>query len=185
MSVATSYAKALYGAAKDKKASSSDLDQLENQMDDFSEMLNTSSDLNRALLGPIVTAKDKTAIINELGKKAAYSSLFVQFLSMLATKGRLPVFHKIRESFTSVRLEAEGGVSGRLVSAEPLNDADVEGLAKAFGKKLGKRVAFIVSTDPSLLAGMRVTVGGVTYDGTLRSQLQQLRDQVVSGVSAD
>ena len=55
---------------------------------------------------------------------------------------------------------------------------DVEALAKAFGKKLNKRVAFHVSTDPSLLAGMKVTVNGVTYDGTLRSQLQKLRDQI-------
>jgi F-type H+-transporting ATPase subunit delta len=87
----------------------------------------------------------------------------------------------ILESYNSVRLLAEGGVPGRLVAAEPVSDQDVQGLAQAFSKKLGKKVAFQVSTDPSLLAGMKVTVNGVTYDGTLRSQLQRLRDRLVAG----
>ena len=36
-----------------------------------------------------------------------------------------------------------------------------------------------------ILAGMKVTVNGVTYDGTLRSQLQKLRDQVAMGVTGN
>jgi F-type H+-transporting ATPase subunit delta len=91
------------------------------------------------------------------------------------------VFGEIRNAYRSVRLEAEGGVSGRLVSADPLSESDIKGLADAFQRKLGKPVAFRVSTDPSLLAGMKVIVNGVTYDGTLKSQLQQLRDLVVAG----
>jgi F0F1-type ATP synthase delta subunit len=43
---------------------------------------------------------------------------------------------------------------------------------------LGRKVAFRVSTDPSLLAGVRVTVSGVTYDGTLKAQLEQLKDKI-------
>jgi F-type H+-transporting ATPase subunit delta len=182
MSLATSYAKALYAAAKESKTGAVDLDQLENQMDSFAQILDTSEDARRALQGPAVNSQEKIAIIEQIAAKAGYSKIFMQFLTLLAQKGRLPAFHDLRDAFTAVRLEAEGGISGRLVSAEAVNDADLKSLADAFGRKLGKRVAFRVSTDPSLLAGMKVTVGGVTYDGTLRSQLQQLRDRLVSGM---
>jgi F0F1-type ATP synthase delta subunit len=63
-----------------------------------------------------------------------------------------------------------------------MNEADVKNLAKAFSEKLGKRVAFQSSTEPALLAGLKVTVNGVTYDGTLRSQIQKLRDYFVAGL---
>jgi F-type H+-transporting ATPase subunit delta len=85
---------------------------------------------------------------------------------------------EVRDTFSEVRLNAEGGVTGKLVSAEPMTDADVQSLSAAFTRKLGRKVAFRVSTDPGLLAGVRVTVNGVTYDGTLKAQLEQLRDKI-------
>ncbi len=89
----------------------------------------------------------------------------------------------MREAFHVIRLAAEGGVAGRLEVAEVISEADVSQLAKAFSEKFGKKVAFRVSQDPSLLAGIKVTVNGVTYDGTLRAQIQKLRDRVADGLS--
>jgi F-type H+-transporting ATPase subunit delta len=82
-----------------------------------------------------------------------------------------------------VRLASEGGILGQVISAEPMDQKDVESLAQSFSKKLGKRVTFKVSVDAALLAGMKVIVSGVTYDGTLQSQLQKLRDQVAAGAT--
>ncbi len=184
MSVATSYAKALFQAAQDAKTSSEALDVLEAEMDSLLIALDSSDDARKALMGPVMPAKDKVAYLDAISSKAGYTKLFSQFLNLLANKGRLPALRSIREAFAGVRLEAEGGVAGRLVSAEPMSDGDVESLAAAFKKKLGRRVAFSTSTDANLLAGTKVTVNGVTYDGTLRAQLQQLRDRLTAGVTS-
>jgi F-type H+-transporting ATPase subunit delta len=182
MSVANSYAKALYQAAIDKEASSEILLQLESEMNDFDSLLNGSKEMQSALLGLVTTSKEKAQIVEEFAKKMSLSEVFKQFLLLLARKERMNLLSSIKDAFNSVRLEMEGGLSCSLVSADPMSESDVEILAKAFGKKLGKKVAFRVSTDPSLLAGVKVTVNGVTYDGTLRSQLQKLRDRFVAGV---
>jgi F-type H+-transporting ATPase subunit delta len=181
MSAAKSYARALYENAKENGTSSEVMDQIEKQMDFLQGVMAGSKELRIALLGPITTVKEKISLIEELSKKFEFSQQLSQFLVLLAKKGRLPVLTEIRDSFNSVRLNLEGGVAGKLVSAEPMVEADIDILAKAFSQKLGKKVAFRVSTDPSLLAGMKVTVNGVTYDGTLRSQLQKLRDCFVTG----
>lgn len=183
MSVAKTYAKALYEAAQDAKSSAEAISILESQMDDFLMAMAASKDAQTALYGPLVSAKEKVALITEISKKGGFSPLMTQFLVLLARKRRLSILKEIREAFMTVRLASEGGVLGRLVAAETVSEADVEGLAKAFSKKLGKRVAFQISSDPSLLAGMKVTVNGVTYDGTLRSELQRLRDRISAGVS--
>jgi F-type H+-transporting ATPase subunit delta len=181
MSLATSYAKALYESAKAQGTTSAQFDEIEQQFDGFVALLKDNDQLHKALMGPVVTAKEKVGVIEAISQKSNYSKPLTLFLVLLAQKERLQAVLDIHEAFTSVRLEAEGAVSGRLVSADPLNDSDLKALSDAFTNKLGKRVAFRVSTDASLLAGMKVTVGGVTYDGTLKSQLQKLRDEVVAG----
>ncbi|MEK6580204.1 MAG: ATP synthase F1 subunit delta [Bdellovibrionota bacterium] len=179
MSVATVYAKALYQSLK--ASGGVDFALVDKQFDAFIDLVDSSKDLRMTFEGPLATAKEKAGVIDEIGKKMGFLPIVGQFLKLLARKRRLGAIKEIRDSFLSVRLAAEGGVSGRLVAADSIGDADVETLSAAFTKKLAKKVLFRVSTDPSLLAGMKVTVNGVTYDGTLRSQLQRLRDRFVQG----
>jgi F-type H+-transporting ATPase subunit delta len=181
MSVSISYAKALYEAAKEAHVSSEVLDQIEKQLETFVSVMAGSKEAKTALQSPVTTTREKTAVVEELSKKISLTDLTRQFLMLLARKDRLSILPEIREAFNEVRLSQEGGVPGVLVAAEPMSESDISTLAKAFSQKLGKKVAFRVSTDSSLLAGMKVTVNGVTYDGTLRSQLQKLRDRFVAG----
>jgi F-type H+-transporting ATPase subunit delta len=184
MSVSKVYAKALYGAATENKPADQAAAlcaETEAQLEAVTVLVEGSKDLRMALMSPLTSAKEKAALVRELVSRMGANKLLGDFLSLLAAKGRLSELRSIRDEFGAVKLVAEGGVPGRLVSAEPVGEQDVEGLAKAFGKKLGKKVRFRVSTDPALLAGMKVTVNGVTYDGTLRSQIQKLRDRLVVG----
>jgi F-type H+-transporting ATPase subunit delta len=183
MSIAAAYAKALYEIVKENEVPKGGFEQIEAQMDDFSKLLESSREIQIALLSPITTAVEKAHLVGEFSKKLNFHPLVTQFLSLVAKKGRLSLLQKIRDSFSSVRLTQEGGVSGQLITAEPMGEADIQTLTKAFSQKLGKKVAFRVSIDPLLLAGIKVTVNGVTYDGTLRSQLQKLRDGFVNGFS--
>jgi F-type H+-transporting ATPase subunit delta len=178
MSVAKTYAQALYEAAKESnKGDFAGLcDELETQMAQILKAVESSKELGILLFSPIVSGKERGTLIQELVKKASLNPTLGQFFSLLSRKGRMSLLPEIKEAFTAVRLNAEGGLYGRVVSAEAMSDEDVKGLAAAFGKKFGKKIAFRVSTDPSLLAGVKVTVNGVTYDGTLRSHLQRLRD---------
>lgn len=185
MSVATSYAKALYETLVEKNSSAEVLNKIETQFTEILSVLSESKEVKAALFAPLTNMREKTSLVESIGKKMEFEPLFSQFLSLLARKGRVFLLAEIREAFVSVRLEREGGIAGRLVSAEPMNEADIASLANAFSQKFGKRVAFQVSTDPSLLAGMKVTVNGTTFDGTLRSQLQKLRDRFVTGFSGN
>ena len=181
MSVAKSYANALYGAALDAGFKGEQLNQIESELEQFEKAIETSPGAQSVLYAPITTAKEKSGFVNEVAKGFRFSPLTTHFLMLLASKGRFSSLAAVREAFNSARLAAEGGISADLVSAEPMDRADIESLAQSFGKKLGKKVVFKVSEDSTLLAGMRVTVGGVTYDGSLRSQLERLRDRFVSG----
>jgi len=181
MSVATAYGKALFQSASESGIKGEQMVQIENELDRFSGLLEQSSDLRVALFGPITTNQEKASIIEAFSQKLSISPLTVRFIALVTNKGRLPAIKEIRNAFSEIRIGSEGGVSGELVTAEGIDRAGLDELQTAFSKKLGKKVAFRVSNDPNLLAGMKVTVGGVTYDGSLRSQLERLRDKFVAG----
>jgi F-type H+-transporting ATPase subunit delta len=183
MSVANSYAKALFETVQDKKVSAQDLDSLETQLGAFVKAVEGSREAKMALYGPIANTKEKIAIVQKLGQAMGIAGVLGNFLELLAKKDRLAILPGVRDEFHTVRLASEGGILGQVISAEPMDQKDVESLAQSFSKKLGKRVTFKVSVDAALLAGMKVIVSGVTYDGTLQSQLQKLRDQVAAGAT--
>ncbi len=178
MSVARAYAKALYEATPAAERA-----QTSTQLLEFKNILDQCKPLETVLLGPLASLKEKTGFLNELGKRAAFSKLFQNFLLLLVNKGRLDLFVDIIDAFEGVSLEEQGGLSGTLISATPIEPAQVDALAAAFGKKLSKKIQFKTLVDASLIAGIKVTVNGVTYDGTLRSKLKRLRDRFVFGTT--
>lgn len=180
MSVARSYAKALYEAAVDSKLKAADLDAIETELAQVVVAIEGSKEARIVLFGPAFSAKDKQEVVSQLAKKSGFSKLTSQFLQLLAKKQRLSLISQIRDSFSVVRIEMDGGTLGKIVSADPMESGDVDALAQAFTKKTGKKVSFKREVDPTLLAGMKVTVNGVTYDGTLRAQLNKLKDHFVS-----
>ena len=177
MSVARNYAKALYESAVKQGERSGHRARIQDMVDTIA----SSKQLMVALYGPGTTSAEKSAIVGALSQKLSLPPLVNHFLALLVRKGRLSALPEISECLDLVRLEGEGGVLGVVESADRLEAADLKELSGAFSKKLGKKVEFSVNTEPKLLAGLRVTIGGVTYDGTLRAQLERLRESLVHG----
>src|SRR4051812_46000727 len=124
MSVAKSYAQALYESAIEAKSSPADLDQVEQQMDAYIASVAASRDADIALNSPSTTAAEKVLVVEAFSKNLEFRPLLTQFFSLMARKGRLPIVREIRAAFREVRLTAEGGMLGTLVAADPLSDTD-------------------------------------------------------------
>lgn len=185
MSVARNYAKAFYETLPSNGSQA--LEQAvvyRKEVADFFSVLESSKNLRAALVGPISHAGEKVAIVVELARLLKLSKPTLHFLQVLAQHDRLGNLPEILEAMDEVRLHTNGGVVGKIESADALDPAAVQEIAEAYTQKLKKKVEFKVSTNPQLLAGLKVTVGGVTYDGTLRSQLDRLRDSFVRSAAA-
>src|SRR4051812_18541116 len=138
MSVARAYARALFETATAAKSSSQEIQNLETELGAILAAIESSKEARSALFGPVMPVRDKQALLEGVSKKMNASPLIPRFLGLLARKGRLPLLRKIQGAFAAVRVEAEGGIIGTVVAADPVGAGDVESLAKAFGKKLNK-----------------------------------------------
>lgn len=196
MSVAKIYARALYQGVTDKALAqrlstdwgSADtntaIDQVTQQLTGLASLLHVNEHVRVALCSPTTSSTEKINVLEQLGKSQHWSPGLMRFLGLLAKKGRLVFLKSIVESFEEVRLQSRGGVLGKIETPEHLDKKDLQDLVQFFSQKLKKPVEFRIFENPDLLAGVRVTVEGVTYDGTLRYQLEELRQRFVEGVSA-
>lgn len=178
MSLARSYAKALFESLDDPSHATS-YTQIAQDLTAFEGLLGLSSDLRMTLLSPGTSTQEKESITRLLCEKQQLSELGTKFLVLLAKKRRMNALTIIKDAFDSVRLESEGGLIGHVVSADAISEQDANEIEFAFSKKLGKKISLRTSIDSSLIAGVRVTVSGVTYDGSLKAQLERLKNKFV------
>ena len=184
MSVATSYAKALFSAARENRGSSqadavTAVQTIEQGLEQLSKTIQASAQARVTLESPATSAKEKVAIATALAEKSQAPELLKRFLIILAQKQRFNILPEICNAFTDVRVTAEGGVVGRVVSADALSDSDMKDLSESFSKRLGKKVHLTAKVDPSLIAGIHVVVAGVTYDGSVKARLAKLKDRLM------
>ncbi|NDG86009.1 MAG: ATP synthase F1 subunit delta [Proteobacteria bacterium] len=100
-----------------------------------------------------------------------------RFLAMLNRRGRLDLLPAILKEVETLQIEKRGGVIGELVSAVPLDAGVLSGITEALSKQVQKPVHLTTKVDPAVIAGIKVTIAGVTYDGTVRSKLDRIANQ--------
>ncbi|MBN20872.1 MAG: ATP synthase F1 subunit delta [Bdellovibrionaceae bacterium] len=174
MSLSRTYAKVLFLTTVEKEGNSNSISTYLDHLKEFSGWISENKALKIGLLGPTGSSLEKMKVVEHIGAKANFPQLLTQFLMLLAKKGRLALTKDICVALKEVQLEHEGGVWGQLESADPLSVGEISELRESFGKQIGKKIEFDVTTNPSLLAGLKVTLAGVTYDGSLRAQLERL-----------
>lgn len=180
MSAAFNYAKALY-LSIDGGGDAGAV--LERELAEFSKTLSASAELRAVFRSPSLSFDDKQKILREVADRAKSSASFVNFVLLVLKKGRIENIGEIAKEFRRIRLEAGGGMLGRVVSADPIGPEELAELSQVFSKKLGRVVQFETTVNPELLAGIRVEVGGVTYDGSIRAQLDRLKKDFLGRIA--
>ena len=183
MSVAKSYAQALFELTNEKAHGAPDAAQVEGELAALAAAMGSSVELSRLLGGAVVSSEQRGAIISAITQKMGLSVVVSRAAKIAAEKGRVGLFSQIHDEFVKLRVSHDGGLLGELISAEPVEARDQEELAQAFAKKLGKKIVFKTKVDPTLIAGLKVVVGGVTYDGSVRAQLQRAKTAMLSATA--
>jgi F-type H+-transporting ATPase subunit delta len=93
---------------------------------------------------------------------------------------RLAELDEIVAEYHAVADEQSGIAEAEITSAHPLNDEDRAELEAQVTKLAGGRVRATYRQDAALLGGAVVRIGSTVYDGSLRGQLRQLKQKLVS-----
>jgi F-type H+-transporting ATPase subunit delta len=165
------YAKALFGLAQDEHRHREVRAELEKLGSLFAE----SRELRDALLTPLHPAAERKNAVRAIASGDSISPLVQNFLSYLIDQRRLIDFSDIVDAYGDFSDEAEGLITAEVVAASPLDDRRKDRLRRALSERTGQEVKLEIVVDPTLIGGAIAKVGDLVFDGSLRTQLGQLR----------
>lgn len=171
------YAKALFQlAAEDDRVSD-----VRGELSALAELLERDSELRDVLLRPIHPVAQRRAVMAGVADKLGASQVLQSFYAFLIDQRRLVDFDAIRGEYERLADESRGITRAEVVTAGPLGDEQLERLRRALAARTGRDVVLTVDVDPTLLGGAIAKVGDLVFDGSLRTQLAQLRADLMKG----
>lgn len=179
MSLRTSanrYAKALFDVALEEKA---DLAQIDQDLHAVVEMMKASPDLARASEFSSTTEAQRISLMESVSKAMTLSVPVTKMLVLLARTGRLELLPDLATAYQERLLAHQNIVRADVTSAAPLSPEKTKALEESLAKVTGKKVELSVSVDPQLLGGVVARIGSTVYDGSVRTQLQRMRQELV------
>ncbi|MBK9153872.1 MAG: F0F1 ATP synthase subunit delta [Chloracidobacterium sp.] len=174
--VARRYAAAL----ADVVTHSGETEAVREELRQWGEMIAANQNLADVLANPSIAHTKKEGVLESLIKRTSPSKTTANFLRVLLRNGRLTDLSAIDERFESVVEERSGRVQAHVSSAHTLSEAQMNELRANLEKLTGKKVQLNFETDPELIGGVVTRVGSTVYDGSVRTQLEHLREQLVT-----
>jgi F-type H+-transporting ATPase subunit delta len=160
-----------------------ELAQTDNSLAQWDDMLSLAGVLasDEAMFGlfdsPHVTSAQAVQVMTEAAGDA-FNDRFRDFLSVLASNGRLPLLSEVARLFTELRAEAEKRLSVRVVSAIALDEDQAERMKAALARRFEREIELVSEIDSSVIGGAVVYAGDQVIDGSLRGRLQQLSNNL-------
>lgn len=175
ISIARRYARALIDVAHEARK----LDRIGEQLSTFVRTLEQNRDLNDVMVNPAYNRAQRGAVAEAVMKAyGGFEPELANFLRLIIDRNRTLFLPDIARIYVDLADARAGRVRGSVTSAVPLPADAVAKIAGILESLTQRKVVLQPKVDPSILGGVSTQVGSMVYDGSLRTQLEELRRQL-------
>ena len=171
--IANRYAEALFELSEEENITK----EIYNELNNVVDILKNNKDLDNVLKSPLVAKSEKVQLIETLFNTKINNNL-KNFLKILVEKGRISSLKSIELTFKELLNDKHNIIEGTVISAIPLTDEKVKELEEKLSKKYNKNVTLENKVDESILGGVLVRLGNTQIDGSVKTRLDNIKDQL-------
>jgi F-type H+-transporting ATPase subunit delta len=146
----------------------------------IASLFNQSIDLRRVWENPAVPADQKRKLLDVIAQRDGIERQVRNLVAVLIDNRRLPFLTRIIEQLEKELDYRLGFTEAQISSARELGDAEKRTLEAQIAKTTGKKVRASYGLDPSLLGGAVVRIGSTIYDGSVKGQLEKIKEAISS-----
>ena len=173
--IARRYAKALINLAE------KDLENTGKNLTALADVFSNSAELTEVLSDTKVSSQIKQNVLKEILKKIKVSKLVDTFIRYLLAKRRIVLLPNIERAFNLFLQEKLGRIEAGITVAQEISEVTVGKLEKAISRYSGKEVTVNITIDPAIIGGIVTRIGSVVIDGSIHTQLNQIRQSIIRG----
>jgi len=151
-----------------------DLERIAALFADSHELINVFAD-------PTISGLAKEKVLAEVLEKGGVQELTMKFIHVVLRKDRILGIGEIARSYRDLSDQLENRIRARVVTSDRMSDKEESRIKDALSKISGKDVVLEVEIDESLLGGVVAYMGSQVYDGSIKNQLLQIKDNLSKG----
>jgi F-type H+-transporting ATPase subunit delta len=144
------------------------------------QVLEGNITLKRIWENPSVPAEQKRGVLDAIAKKLGLSKPVRNFVAVLLDRRRIAQFSSIVRQYEQEINQRLGITDADITSFRELSAAEKRKFEARIAEVTGKQVRAHYTTDAAILGGAVVRVGSTVYDGSVRGQLQKLKEKLIS-----
>ena len=176
-SVASIYARAFADVVFDVKL---DAAKAAGGLRSIASLIEQSQELRRVWENPAVPADQKRKLLDAIVQREGIDKPTRNLVAVLIDHHRLPFLSRIVEQLEKELNARLGFAEAQISSARELGDTEKRALESQIQVATGKKVRATYGLDASLLGGALVRIGSTIYDGSVKGQLERIKEAISS-----
>lgn len=166
------YARAFFDIAAEEKK----IEGYYKELVTFSSIISQDRSLRVFLANPVFEQRIKKNVVEKIIGKLQLSAMTINFLKLLVDKKRIEILPDIATCYRQMMDEVLKRVRVNVKTAFPLSDEMQTYIKAGLEKMTGRQVEINLEKDPALLGGIVIGVGDTLYDGSIKNQLNNMRN---------
>jgi F-type H+-transporting ATPase subunit delta len=142
------------------------------------EILDSSADLRRVWENPAIPAEQKRRVLDAIVAHENIGAMVRNFAAVLIDHQRILQLADIARQVESELNQRLGLAEADVTSARELSDEERRAMEGRIESLTGRKVRARYATDRGLLGGAIVKLGSTIYDGSVRGQLERMKEQL-------
>ena len=148
---------------------------------DFSSFFEANQELREILTSPAFVAGDRKKILNDVLARSDYSETVKNLLNLLLDKNRIDAIPEVSSYYERLMDEVSHIARVDVVSPVPLKEDAARSLQRVLEDMTSKQIRMRMTEDKSLIGGLVVKIGDLVFDGSIRAQIEGLKESLGRG----
>ncbi len=175
--IAKRYAKALFSLGQEEGR----FEQYGMELKEFTDLCREQPEFEAVMVNPVFAVEDRKKILLAVLERSGFSETVQRFLKLLLDKDRMEAVAEVAVYYENLWDEAVNVARAKIVTARRLKEGALKALESSLEELTSKKIKSEVDEDPSLIGGVVVKIGDLVLDGSVKAQLEGLKESLKRG----
>jgi F-type H+-transporting ATPase subunit delta len=171
--IARQYSKALYEIGEEKD----NLFELYDELKELQQTIKASEELSEALYHQRVLVEEKQKVFKRVFEGKLSDDIY-KFMLLLIEKRRIYFLENIVQEFRRIVYKHENIITVEVTTAVEMQEKTREKLKAKLNEHVDKKIEMEEYCDPDIIGGMIIKIGDYLIDGSIKSKLESLEEQI-------